>query len=564
MSVTDVTDAADEPLASASAGAGAARHRRVEPGEAGRWERAWPILAEGGAAVVPALLFAVWAFTIDVNPMQRIGQVSALATLQFRFALCAVVLVAAMLVVHRWGSERARALSVRLGCAAVAGLATGLVAGGVVVALHGTPFGLWAGRDDFVEMIEALHTRNLANLKDHYPPLFPVILGAWSYLSDQSGGAAYALKQLQIVGTALFGPAAYLAWRLVLRPPWALAIGVVAMLPFIEPVKPYAQITLVMLMPVLVVLLRRLRHSAGLPLRRAGLVGAALGATLGVLFLLYSGWFVWVAPGVLVAAAILIPWRTGWRPALTLGGTALLVFLAVSAVHLRGLLSSQGAVSDDYFYFDTCTDPAYIATWANDRPFYYGPIWPLPGELGGVGLFTVVLAVGAGLALLLAWRRTVIAAVGFSMVSAWMLRMYLAGGMYERETVLLYPRTTAVMLYGLLILTGFAVYFGVQAVRRLLDRSGPAGADRAKTAPVAILLIPLLFLFASAGSATINKYLPNERADSTGWFAWIAQVDKQPDTGGCSPYAPRCGFEFLWPQGQDCRPGLPPATEYRE
>jgi galactan 5-O-arabinofuranosyltransferase len=518
------------------------------------WGRAGRIGLEALAAVVPALAFAAWASTIDVNPMQRIGQVSAMATLQLRFAVCAVILVAAMLAAHRWGSERTRALAIRLGCAAAAGLATGLVAGGIVAALHGTPFSLWAGRDDYVPMIEALHTRDLSNLQDHYPPLFPVLLGVWSSLSDQP--AAYALQQLQIVGTALFGPAAYLAWRLVLRPAWALAIGVVAMLPFIEPVKPYPQITLVMLVPVVVALLRRLRNSAGLPLPRAALVGGAYGLLLGVLFLLYSGWFVWLAPGVLVAAAVVVPWRTGWRSAVTLAGTALVVFTAVSFIHLRALFSSTGGSSDKFFYFDTCTDPAYIATWFNDRPFFAGPFWPLPGELGGVDLFTVVLVAGAGVALALGWRRTAVIGIGFGMLSAWLFRMWLAGAMQESGTVRLYPRTTAVMLYGLLLLTGLAVYFAAQAARGRFDR--------ARLAPTAILLIPLLFLFASAGSATINRYMPNERFDSTGWFAWIAHTDVQYDTDGvCSPYAGvHCGEHWVVPPNP-CRPGAEPATQYR-
>ncbi len=523
------------------------------------WLRWRPVGLEVLAAVVPALAFAAWASTIEVNPLERIGQISAMADLQLRFAVCGVLLVAAMMAVHRWGSDQQRALATRLGCAAIAGLATGLVAGGIVVALHGTPFSLWAGRDDYVPFVEALHSRDLRNLPAYYPPLFPVLMGVWSGLSDQP--VAYGLQQLQIVGTAMFGPAAYLAWRLLLRPQWALAVGVVAMLPFIEPVKPYPQITLVMLIPVLVALLRRLRHSAQLPPRTAALVGAGFGAILGLLFLLYSGWFVWLIPGVLVAAAFLVPWRTGLRPALTMAGSAAAVFLAVSFVHLRGLLGRGGGTSDDFFYFDTCTDPAYIATSFNDRPFYAGPWWPLPGELGGVGLFTVLLAAGAGIALMLGWRRTVVIAIGSGIVSAWVLRMWLASAMYETETVRLYPRTTAAVLYGLLLLTGLAVYFVAEAVRQHLDRQ-PGRPRRA--VPTAILLIPLLFLFASAGSATIDKYMPNQRADSTGWFAWIAHTDKQYDTGICSPYAgEHCGEPFLWPENTPCEPGRIPTIEYR-
>lgn len=533
------------------------------------WRRLRLIGLEVAAALIAAFGFAAQAVTIDVNPMERVGQVSAMAELQLRFALCGILLIAGLAAAYRFGPDWVRPLVMRVGCAAVAGLATGLVAAGIVVALRNTPFSLWAGRDDYAIFVEALHTRDLRNLPGYYPPLFPTLMGVWSYLSDQP--VAYGLKQLQIAGTALFGPAAYLAWRLVLRPVWALAVGVVAMLPFIEPVKPYPQITLVMLIPVLVVLLRKLRRAGGLPLRSAVLQGAGLGAVLGGLFLLYSGWFVWVAPGILVAAALLIPWRTGARPALALGGAATVAFVAVSFVHLRALLSDSGGRSDRFFYFDTCTDPAYISSWFNDRPFYAGPIWPLPGELGGVHLFTLLLVVGAGLALLLGWRRTAVITIGATIVSAWLLRMWLAGNMYATGTVSLYPRTTMVVLYGLLLLTGLGVYYAVQAIREHLrqtaaqPREHPSGAEpRRRLAPAPVLLIPLLFLFASAGSATIDNYMPNRRADSTGWFAWLAHVDKQYDTGICSPYAGEyCGEAFYWPENTPCAPGRIPTIEYR-
>jgi len=538
---------------------------------------------EVAAAVLPAIGFAAWSRSVDVDPMQRVGQISGIAALQFRFALCAAVLVLIMLAVHRWGAAGARALSKRLGCAAAAGLATGLVAGGIVVALRGTPWALWAGGADYAPLIQALQTHDLSNLPHHYPPLFPALIGEWSDISGKP--LVYALKDLQVVGTALFGPAAYLAWRLVLPPAWALGVGVVAMLPFIEPVKPYPQITLVMFIPVAVALVRKVRHSATLKSSRAILAGVGFGLILGLLFLLYSGWFIWCAPGLLVATALVLPWRKGLRPALLLCGTTLAVFLAVAWVHLRGLFSQAGGLSDTYFYWDTCTDPAYIAMWRNDRPFGAGDVWPPIGELGGVGLFTILLAAGAGVALLLAWRRTVVIAIGFSILGAWLIRMWLASQMYATETVRLYPRTTMVVLYGLLLLAGLAVYFAAEAIRRQLSRretsarnSVPSdsipggdgdgdgdigGAVSRRVAPTAILLIPLLFLFASAGSATIDRYMPNQRQDGNGFFAWIAQTVPTLE-GGCSPYAKEmCDKAPIYDETPQCGPGLPPPTRPR-
>ena len=260
-------------------------------------------------SVGAAVLFLLWSRTIDVNPMQRVGQVSGEAVLQARFAVAAIVLVAAMLAVRRWGPPAAGRLAARLGCAVAAGLTTGLVAGGIAVAVRGTPWALWAGGGDYAPLIAALQTHDLRQLPSHYPPLFPAIMGAWSSLSGKP--LAQGLQDLQLLGTAMFGPAAYLAWRLVLRPGWALLVGVVAMLPFIEPVKPYPQITLVMVVPVFVFLLRTLRRSAALSPRRAAAVGLGFGVGLGLLFLLYSGWFVWCAPGLVAAAR---SWCPGARP----------------------------------------------------------------------------------------------------------------------------------------------------------------------------------------------------------------------------------------------------------
>ena len=552
--------------------AGPARRPAVGPariGRAGRWYVAELVTSIGCAA-----LFLSWSRTVDVDPLDRRGQVGGLATLQFRFAVIAAVLVVALLLAHRYAGVAGRERAVALGCAAIAGLTTGLVAGGIDVALRGTQWGLWAGGGDYDwirSWIERM--RRGESVPAHYPPAILYLIWGWSRISDQP--LAYAIKEIQLVGTALFGPAAYLAWRTTLRPVWALGIGVVAMLPFIEPVKPYPQLTLVMLMPVLVWFLRTVRRGAGRPTGRAIGLGAGFGVGIGLLFLLYSGWFVWCAPGALLAFALLAPWRTGRRPTLATAATALVTFLAVTWVHLRGLLAPTGGTSDAYFYFDTSTEPAYLAMWRNDRPADVGGVWPPLGELGGVGLFTIVLAVGLGVAIWLGWRRTAVVTVGLSAASAWFLRMWLAGGQWATQTVRLYPRTTMVLLYCLLILTGLAVRYAVTAARDRLarqhlertppaDRTAPgertaphdeaapggwvapgesaapgrwlvpAGPPR-RSAPTALLLIPLLLVLASAGSATADRYMPVSRRDHTGYFAWIAQT-KRLIGGGCSKY----------------------------
>ena len=89
-----------------------------------------------------------------------------------------------------------------------------------------------------------------------YPPGV-INLIAWT--AELTGGSTVdALKLIHIVGTAVFGPVAYLAWRLVLPPLWALAVTLVAAVPLLEPYKPYTTVVLVVLVPVLVRLLSEL------------------------------------------------------------------------------------------------------------------------------------------------------------------------------------------------------------------------------------------------------------------------------------------------------------------
>jgi hypothetical protein len=514
------------------------------------------VTAEAATAVLAAIGFMVWSGNIDVNPMDRKGQVSGLAQLQFRLAICALILVTALVVAQRLLRGRGQPLLIGIGCAAVAGLASGLVAGGMQIALRGTPFGLWAGGGDYAWILRwVAQMAEHQPTPDYYPPLFLKLLQWWSSVSGKP--AVYAIRDLQLVGTALFGPLAYLCWRLVLSPGWALGIGLVAAFPFIEPVKPYPQLTLVLLMPVLIALLRQVHRADQLtPIRAVG-VGVGYGAALGLLFLLYSGWFIWGAAGVLAAIVLLAPWRRGALRVLTLGGSAGVVFLAIAWVHLRGLLAGDGALSDDFFYFDTSTDPAYFAMWRNDVPGDINPsLWPPPAEWAGVGLFTIALAVGLGVALWLGWRRTPVITVGLFAVSAWLLRMYLAGESYATQTVRLFPRTTAVLLYCTLILTGFAVKYAVEAISDRLGRAPVAGPESATLVgpdtqtpagarvtasagiPVGLALIPLIFLFASGGSDWVNHYLPG-KAGSYGAYAADAQNRLRLD-GRCSTYATTC------------------------
>ncbi|MBP2475130.1 galactan 5-O-arabinofuranosyltransferase [Crossiella equi] len=475
-------------------------------------------------ALVALTVFLAWSGTVEVNPLDRLGQVSGLAGLQFRFVLLGVLVIALVLLVARF--RRGSELAGRLSAAAVSGLAGGLVGGGVLVALRGTPWALNSHYGDsgvLIRWAESL-LRGEA-MPANYPPLSVWALAGWTKLTGVNAG--FALQDVQVVGVALFAPLAYLSWRLVLRPGWALGIGVVSSLPLIDPYKPYANLTLVVFVPVLILFLRVVRRAAGAGWGRLVLLGAGFGATFGVLFLLYSGWYVWSAPGAVLALLLLFPWRAAPGRGLVLVGVTTAVFALVGMRHLLGLLQASGGTKDQYFFFDTFLDPAYFAVYRGDLPGPVG-VWPPIGELGGVGLFTVVLVVGLAAALWLGLRRTAVITVVACLAGTWLLRFWFASRMYAENAVQLYPRTVHEILYCLLLLTGLAVHLAVERF----------GVPRPKLAlPARIgLLAAMLLLLGSAGSAIADRHMPRND-DSVGFLAWVSQVSRTPD-GQCSPWVP--------------------------
>lgn len=484
-------------------------------------------------SVAAATLMVLLARGIDVNPLNRIGQVSGLAALQLRYALIALVLLVLLVVTARVRWTAHAPLARRLAAATAAGLYGGLVAGAVVVALRGTSWGINGGYGDAGALIRWTQTViNTGSMQPDYPPGWIHAMAWYSQLTDTPPD--YTLKALQIAGTALFGPIAYLSWRLLLSPVWALALGVIPAMVLIDPYKPYSNLMLVVMVPVLLTLLRRLRRAGDTPWRTLVLHGVGSGLALGVVFLIYSGWFVWSAPGVLVTALVLFPWRTGARQGLALIATTAAVFTAVSYRHLEGILLASGSVKDRFFYWDTWTEPTYIAMWKNDMPGDIGP-WPPPGELGGVGLFTILAIIGLAAAIAIARTRTVVIALTALFGGAWLLRFYFGSQMYAADAVQLYPRSTAELLYCLLLLAGFAGYYGLRRVGGL-PRLRPSLASPSLGIGV---LAALFLLIASAGSATGDKYMP--RADnSVGTLSLNAQMLKLRD-GNCSAYAHTLG-----------------------
>jgi galactan 5-O-arabinofuranosyltransferase len=469
------------------------------------------------AAAITAL-----ATTIELEPVVRIGQIAAEARLEWFYALFALPVVAALVIGARVRGGAGFDMIARLSCAAVAGLATGIVAGGIVVALHGTPWGLNAFYGDAGNLIRWTEGVRLGHRPPAgYPPL-PFRLMAW-YADWFGVNTGYVLKQMQIIGLAVLGPSIYLAWRLVLRPTWALAVGLVASLPMIDaaPYRPYAGQVLLLFVPFAVWFLGVLRRADQLSVLDLARRGAVAGLGMGFLFLTYSGWFQWSAPGFLVALLVIYPWRRAPGRGAVLLGFAAALFAAVSARYLIRTLVATHGMADNYVYFDVNVEPGYIAMWRGDLPGAVGP-WPPLGELGGVGLFTALLALGFGASIALARSRTLVITAASLFAGAWLWRFYLAKELWATKLVQLYPRTTIELVYCGLVLTLFA---GCLVIERW-QRSAPADSPLSMPSGAIGAVCGLLLLFASAGSSISDHYMPNntwQPALQPGWLAYQAQ-----------------------------------------
>lgn len=425
----------------------------------GRWLRrlAGPAL-EIATAFATAGLFVLWARQVRINPIDRIGQVSGLAALQFRFLLVGLVVLAAVVLSLR-GGPAIRPWVTRLSCAALAGAASGFVAGGVVLALTGTPWPLFADMGDAGRLAEwaadLVAGRSVPEL-DLYPPAFIHALAWYAELTGQS--TSYALKDLEIIGTACLGPVAYLCWRMHLRPAWALGIGITAMLPVVDAYKPYEPLVMIAFVPFVATFLRLLRRADQQSTGRLVRSGAATGAALGLLLLTYAGWFVWSAAGVAVATAALVNWRRP-RQAMICLAAAAAAFLAVAGWYLVRMLPEAVHTKDTFFTGSTRLDPAVVINLA-------------PRDLAGMGALMILLVIGVGVAISLGYRRSYVIAAVACLASAWLMRFRYASEMYQTQTVQLYPRTSAFVLHCLVLLAGFAVLLVATKARRWLAGRG--------------------------------------------------------------------------------------------
>ncbi|MEV7021017.1 hypothetical protein [Kitasatospora sp. NPDC093558] len=529
-----------------------------------RWtEKRWFLpLGEGVVSVVVALGFMLLCTHISVNPTTRIGQVSGLAKIQQYAALLGIPLLAVLLFLAYRGTLRYYQVAQRLACAAIAGLGTGVVAGGIVVALHGTPWGLGGQEGDPGNLMgmanDMMRGKGLPGV---YPPLFPALLAVWAKLFHNGiAGVGHALKDLQLILSALVGPMAYLSWRMLLRPFWAMAVAVPTSIVFLDPIRPYSHGSMLVLLPLLAACFREIRRADELSTRSALLRGLGFGIAFGVMFLWYSGWYLWAAPGSFILGLMLFPWRRGRaaikRAVLFLG--AMLVTAAVIGAPLLYQLVRLGATTmDRYAYINTYIDPAYVMGWASDRS---GPLtyhnWPESGELAGQTGFGVLLLLGVGIGVGLGLRNIAVRTAGFVLAGAWLLRFWFASHMEHNQAVQLYPRTTWIIFYCLIILAVLGVMLtyerGFGWIRGTLKEVAPARAARISPRVMAQLaagLVCAIALFATmGGSWSANRFMPstNPGVEDMGLDALRAHL-QQLDNGKCPKYSPNNGVRACNP-----------------
>ncbi|MFE7636597.1 hypothetical protein ACFU7Z_21435 [Kitasatospora sp. NPDC057518] len=529
--------------------------RPLIPGSARRsaarlWTSAPALLAgEALVAFLAALVLPVMASKFHMDPLDRIAQVSGLAALQLRFAVIGFLLLGAVVLAMRFRSGRHFGLVARFSAAAIAGLASGFVAAGAVMALLGTPWPMFGLNGDSGRIVEWAHA--LANGQPSgsavYPPAPLYTLGYYAEWF-RGGNTAYAFKDLQILGAAAFGPLVYLSWRMLLSPVRALAFGVLPAFALIDAYKPYSQTVLVVLVPVLVAVVVHLRRSGTDGWRLLVLKAVGFGALLGLLFLTYSGWFLWSAIGVVVAALAYFPWRDSRLKGLVYLAATVGAFLLVCGSYLVTMLTDGQDTKDPNFRFDNFTDPAYFLMWRTDMPGKVGD-WPIPGEFGGMDLFAVVMFVALGAALWLGIRKPVVVTISCMFASAWVMRMYIASHMYETQTVQLYTRTNNQLLYCGLLLCALLVHL---VSLRLAEHRRVAGADGTgeaagtgglagtplpgPQAAVVGTLFALLFLFGTVSSSMSDRYLP-AKENTYRILPWVSHTVQNLD-GTCPKFAP--------------------------
>ncbi len=444
-----------------------------------------PRLWQETALALGAAMLVLWFGTkIVLNPLVRTEQVSAMANLQ---ALVLVFISApmAILVVTAW----------RLGSPAMLGRATaiaagsssGIVAGLMAIALHGTKCAVNSLGGDAGRLV--IWAANPGTAPSEYPPL-PVL--AIRMLSTLTGTPEpYVWRNLSLFLLAITGPVLYVGWRIVYGPALSLVLGSVLGLVFIDPYKPYSSLPLGISFLILVVMATRLRN---------GYVGwmsaVRVGLATGVVALIYPGWFVWMLPGF-VLFLLLLPWRTSWRPLLRYLAISAGVTLSVTSWWIFPAVEGFRTLRDIFVYPDVWLRPTYFAAWQADTP-QFGVRLPQFGEFGNLDTYSLVLVGLVALGLVLRGSTTVGILATTVFVGAWLRKMQIASAFRDSGLVQLFPRANLVLL---LMALSLAV-LGFAALVALINARFKPGGFGLPLVPVLLILGGGLFIPMLAEAAT--------------------------------------------------------------
>lgn len=473
---------------------------------------------EAVAALVVSL--AVWwmGSRITLNPLVRAEQVSAMASLQVSVFLLVSVPFAGMVI---WGWSRGNPRWLAMATAVAAGASSGIVAGLMAIALHGSRCAVNSLGGDAGRLV--IWAARPGTAPSEYPPL-PVLAIRW--LSAIAGSPEpYVWRGLSLFLLAVTGPCLYIAWRLLYGPAMALVLGPVVGLVFIDPYKPYSSLPLGLSFVVLVIAASHLRN--GYQHWRQPLM---VGVSAAVLLLTYPGWFMWMAPGLLIVVALL-PWRTkasaNFRYLVVSGGCVLLL----TFWWLTSAWTGFRTLRDTFVYHDALLRPTYFADWQEDTPAF-GVRLPQYGEFGNLDTYSLALIALVSLGLVLRGRTTV-GYLGMAVfVGVWVRKMQIASAFRETGLVQLYPRANMVMLLVALTLAGL----GFGAVVAM-------AASRFSPGRLGLPLIPVLLV---VGGTLFVPMLAEAVADG-----YMASDD------GKGVLTKRALLDACWPIPEDAQPWVP-------
>lgn len=406
--------------------------------------------------------------------------------------------------------------------ASIVGVTSGILSGGITSALEGTPYPLNAMGGDMGNLAKWTES----TVGKGYPPMYIYLNRLTQFVIGSP--SLYSLKTLGIVTVSLAFPIGYICWRRICNPQNSAIITIIGGLLTLDLYKPYEGLTLLISIPFLLEIAGELQEKRGL--RESFRKGFLKGLILGLIFLTYDAWLI-----MLVAAApfyLIIIIKNRKKGALEYFFTLLATF-GIIAVPLI-ISTFQANLKDNFIYIDALTNPTYFLNWMSGVSTIPA-LWPPYGEFAGLTTFTVVMLILTIPVFYASFRSFEIKILLAFLASAWIVRIFLAAMMARTGLVQLWPRTSILITFLVLV----SVCFGVGSIwleANVLKRLNISGQNAAQLQLATAITLALFCLFST--SSMIDKYLP--RNDGTiAQLAFNAQSDRSLD-GNCNFFIPNC------------------------